>query len=85
MDDHIHAAQRAVDRKRIRYVGHDKLGIPVQIGWPLTTGAVDLRREVIEQPDIVSRAEYRVGGMRADESGASRNQNTCHSLALLVQ
>ncbi len=59
-----------------------QLGVGMQIVGTLAPGAVNLRRQRIEQPDLIAGLDQRIGGMRADKACASGDQDTCHAQLL---
>src|SRR4051812_13079990 len=85
MQHHVRAAQGAIDGNGIGNISNDEFGVLVEIGGAMTLRAMDLGREVVEKPDFVASSQQGIRGMRADEPGASRDQYSCHRLALLAR
>src|SRR4051812_38615515 len=81
----VGAAQSPVDSNGIRNVSNDEFCIFVQIGGAIALRAMNLGREGVEKPDFVSCCQQGIRRMRADEPGTSRNQYSCHRLALLAR
>ncbi|CCE11292.1 hypothetical protein BRAS3843_660100 [Bradyrhizobium sp. STM 3843] len=85
VQNHIGSAQCAFDSEGISDISDNEFGVLAQVAGPVAFGPMNLRREIIEDPNIISRAEQLIGGVRADEPSSSGNQDSCHSPALLSQ
>ena len=75
MEHRIDTVECAAHHRGVAHVTTYELNLGVEVGRAHRVGTMDLRREVVERPDLVSVAEQIIGQMRSDESRATRDQN----------
>src|SRR5207302_1527554 len=73
MEDHVNAFQRPVYSIRIAHIALDQLRFSREITGKLI--AVDLRRQVVKDANVVSGGDQGIRQMRSHESGSARDQN----------
>ena len=89
MDQDVDTVQGVSDGLGIPDVAQHQLGFTCEVVWPPTVLAqspVDLRLEIVEDPDRVASPEEFVSDVTADESGAAGDQcraHACHRLPRL--
>ena len=70
--DRGHALHRGLGDGRVAQVGLEELGARVEVVRAL---AVRGRQQRVDDPDLLAALEQRVDDVRADEAGASRDQD----------
>ena len=73
MDDGVDALEGRQDVFAARHVAEHEFGLWMQVGG--LAGRVDGLLEAVEDPDVVPPIDQRVGRVRPDEAGSSRDQN----------
>ncbi len=74
VDDAVHAAQRARQRRLVAHVAAQQLDLRVEIPGPRPR-AVDLRDQAVEGAHPVAARQERAGEVSADEAGAAGDQD----------
>src|SRR5581483_3236641 len=82
--DHIHPPNRSGQGSRIAYVSAYEFRFRRKVVG--NSRRMNLLAEIIENANLMPALDQRIGGMRTNESGASRNQNlfTIHLPLLLL-
>jgi len=76
MDHGVDTLQSAPDDIAISYIADDQLGLAGEIRRPAAHGAVNLRRQVIENADAVTAIQQQIRKMRTDKSRTTGYQYT---------
>ena len=85
MDDAVDTVERPFDGGGVADVAADELDVVVEVVGTAVLVAVDLRIEIVEDPNAITVLEEPVGEMRADESRPSRDQDRpAHRTSLFV-
>ena len=78
VEDHIDVTQSPIHCGGIGDVADHQFGIPIEIIRHPPRGAVNLRREIIQNSDIVTGCEKDIRSMGADEPSSACNENSRH-------
>jgi hypothetical protein len=82
VDDRVHAAQALVDGRAVANVPDDELDVIRKVSGA-RPALVNLRIEVVEDPDAVPAPQQLVADMGSDKAGPPRNQHM-HRLTLFL-